>query len=488
MIEVRKLEVMFNIWTSVIIGIAPLAGWLLWWWNDIWYAVPVKLRCSAGGTKLPPGYMGVPFFGEMLSFLWYFKIVRHPDDYINFKRGKYGDGVGLYRTHLFGSPSIVVYSPMANKFVLQESNFSPGWPSSELIGTSLSGLVGDAHARMRSFVVRAVNHPDALCRITLMIQPRLRAALQSWAQKGRIVVFKEAKKVTFENIGKYFANFEPGPLLDTLNELFYGVLDGIRAYPINLPGTAYRSALQCRRKAMEIFKEELEKRKKCNATNPKDDIMGGLMQMKDEEGKPLRDVEVLDNIYALVIAGFESTSLAIMWAFYYLAKYPDVLKKLREEHLPISKKLNGDFITYDDISSCKYTNKVVEEIIRLANVSTCVFRIASKDIDYKGYRIPKGWKVISLIRYLHTNPENFDDPMRFNPDRWNEPPKMGTYLVFGGGPRICAGSKLARLQVAVLIHYLVLGYRWELVNPNAEMIYLSHPRPADGVDINISKI
>lgn len=51
-------------------------------------------------------------------------------------------------------------------------------------------------------------------------------------------------QVTFEITGKYFASFEPGPLLDTLIELFYGMLNGIRAYPVNLPGTAYRRALQ----------------------------------------------------------------------------------------------------------------------------------------------------------------------------------------------------------------------------------------------------
>ncbi|KAL2482021.1 Ent-kaurenoic acid oxidase 1 [Forsythia ovata] len=191
------MEVVFSIWTAVILGITPLLGLLLWWWNDIWYSVPVIRRCSAGGTKLPPGYMGIPFLGEMLSFLWYFKIARHPDDYINSKRRKYGDGVGLYRTHLFGSPSIIVYSPYANKFVLQDANnFSPGWPSNEIVGrTSLVAVDGDSHTRVRSFVVRATNQPDSLRSITLAIQPRVTAALQSWAKKGRITMFKEAKKV-----------------------------------------------------------------------------------------------------------------------------------------------------------------------------------------------------------------------------------------------------------------------------------------------------
>lgn len=80
---------------------------------------------------------------------------------------------------------------------------------------------------------------------------------------------------------------------------------------------------------MAIFREELEKRKKCEASKPKNDLMEGLMQMKDEDGEQLTETEVLDNIVSLVLAGYTSTSLAIMWAFYYLAMYPDVLKKLR---------------------------------------------------------------------------------------------------------------------------------------------------------------
>lgn len=88
----------------------------------------------------------------------------------------------------------------------------------------------------------------------------------------------------------------------------------------------------------------------------------------------------------------------------------------------------------------------MEETIRMANIAAFIFRTATKDVEYKGmqfinfdsniknkyflqfevvvvlhagYTIPKGWKVMMWVRYLHTNPENFDDPMSFNPDRWN---------------------------------------------------------------------
>ncbi|KAL3528315.1 hypothetical protein ACH5RR_007637 [Cinchona calisaya] len=483
------MEVTIDVYMAILVGIVSLLGSLFWWWNDIFYALPLSFRCSASGTKLPPGSMGLPFLGEMLHFLYYFKLVRRPDDYINAKRKKYGDKVGLYRTHLFGKPSIIVCSPSACKFVLQsEENFFLEWPAVEIVGkNSLVAVEGRSHTRVRNLVVKVINQPDALRRIAETVQPRIIAALKLWAHKGRIIAYNEAKKVTFENIGKYFAGIEPGTHLETLDKLFEGMVKGIRSQPINFPGTTYHHALQCRKKALAIFKKEMDKRKNgWDESKAKNDLMDGLMRLKDEEGKQLSEMEVLDNIVSLVVAGYESTSISIMWAVYYIAKYPNVLKRLQEEHKSIAK--NGDLITSDDIQKLKYTVKVVEEAIRLANIAQVFFRTARKDADYKGYRIPEGWKLICWARYMHTNPENFEDPLCFNPDRWDGQPKPGTYLVFGGGSRICAGNMLARLQVAIFIHHLVVGYRWELVNPEAKMTYLPHPKPVDLVEINISRI
>ncbi|KAL0305198.1 UNVERIFIED_CONTAM: Pre-splicing factor clf1 [Sesamum calycinum] len=115
----------------------------------------------------------------------------------------------------------------------------------ELVGTtSLVAVQGSSHTRVRSFVMRAINQPDALHKIALRVQPRITVALESWAQKGRIRVYKEAKKVTFANIGKYFASLEPGLVLDTLDELFECLTAGLRFYPLNFPGTAFHRALQ----------------------------------------------------------------------------------------------------------------------------------------------------------------------------------------------------------------------------------------------------
>ncbi|GMN45736.1 hypothetical protein TIFTF001_014920 [Ficus carica] len=260
-------------------------------WNELRYVLPHKWRNSVA-AKLPPGHLGLPFNGEMLAFLWYFKILRRPDKFIDAKRKKYGDGVGLYRTYLFGSPSIIAWFPSVNRFVLQDDALLKAWPNVDIFGsTYLVTVHGNSHARLRSYVTNAINQPEALRQITLLVQPRIVAALQSWSQKGRVKAYDETKK--------------------------------------------YRKKLEA------IFRVELEKKKrqKCEGTNY--DLMDGLMQIEDGEGSKLSHEEVLDNIICLVIGGYEFTSLALMWAIYYLVNYPDVLEKLR----------------------------VVEETIRMANIA-----------------------------------------------------------------------------------------------------------------------
>ncbi|KAK1433747.1 hypothetical protein QVD17_10663 [Tagetes erecta] len=481
-------------WLAVVLGAVPLLMWLFWQWNDVWYRlVTATLRSSEGGTSLPPGYMGLPVIGETFTFLWYFKFLRRPDDYINSKRRRFDDEIGMYRTHLFGRPSVIVFSPSATKFVYRANeSFKTEWPNVELVGkTSVVAVHGKAHARLRTFVTRSVNQPEALRRIAATVQPRMISALDSWAKCPTVTSYKEIKKVTFENIGMFFASFKPGPSLDLLSEYFHGLVSGVRSYPMNIPGFAYYHGLQCRKKAMAILEEELKKRKnkfEDGSSESVNDLMDGLMKLKDEEGGQLSDIEIIDNIVSLLLGGYESTTLSTMWAVYYLAKYPKVLQKLRDETMALKSSKSEQFVTSEEVLKMKYTMKVVDETIRLANVSPFLFRTTTKDVTYKGCTIPEGWNVMLWIRYIHTDPENFNDPLSFNPDRWDVPMAPGTYQVFGGGSRICAGNMLARLQVAIFLYHLTTGYTWKLVNPDAKVKYLSNPKPEDGAEISIEKL
>lgn len=84
-----------------------------------------------------------------------------------------------------------------------ESSFRMEWPFLELVGpTSLVAMEGASHARVRSLIVRALNQPDALRKITLILQPRITTALKLWSQKGRIRAYEEARKVRQPNLKK----------------------------------------------------------------------------------------------------------------------------------------------------------------------------------------------------------------------------------------------------------------------------------------------
>ncbi|KAK1287063.1 Ent-kaurenoic acid oxidase 1 [Acorus calamus] len=372
-------------WLAVatMFGAAPLLLQLIWHWNELYYlffSYSWKAK-GDGEAKLPPGWMGVPFFGDMLSFLWFFKIVSRPNDFIRAKKERYGEGVGLYKSHLFGEPSIIACSPAVNKFILQSADLFPiRWPDPTLLGKStLATSHGDQHRRLRNFV-------------------------------------------TFQNICKMFVSLEAGPLQDKLDEYFTGLVAGFRAQPFNFPGTAYRHALQCRKKLTDEFRRELVKRKQLGHERSglmDDDLMDRMMKMKDEQGMKMGDDEVVDNITNLILGGYEATSLSIVWAVYHLAKSPDVLRRLRNENKDMSEMKGEDFLTVEDVSKLKYTAKVIEETIRLANVSVMVFRRAAKDVNYQGYKIPKDWKVLIWLRTLHMDPLYFDNPLSFNPDRWN---------------------------------------------------------------------
>ncbi|KAF7111403.1 hypothetical protein CFC21_111416 [Triticum aestivum] len=500
-------------WLGLLFGAVPLLCLTVWHSTDAWHCAAFALK--HGGRRLPPGHMGVLFLGETLSLLWYFKLARRPDDFIGAKKSAYGSGAVdsqdtrtgvqvLYKST--SSPSIVACSPAANKFVLQSAeSFGIRWPVPELVGiTSVVNVEGSSHARLRGFILAAINRPSSLQTIATVVQPRVVAALGTWADKGTIVAATEIKKMTFANICKMFISMEPSPLTDKIDQWFGDLLYGLRAYPFDFPGTASHGArkiwshsseefngMQSRRKLDAIFREDLEARKKVDKQC--DDLMGGLMQMKDEHGKKLSNEEVVDNIVSLVIAGYESTTIAIMWAVYHLAKSPIVLAKLREENIAMSKSKGGStsttlMITHTDIPKMKYTAKVVEETIRMANIAPMVHRVANRDVEYRGYTIPKGWAVLVWLRSLHTDPNYYEDPLSFNPNRWDEPAKAGTYQVFGGGPRICAGNMLARLQITIILHHLCVGYEWELLNPDAEINYLPHPRPVDGAAMAFRKL
>jgi ent-kaurenoic acid hydroxylase len=197
---------------AYLLGAVPLLCLAFWHAADAWYRAAFFLKhgskkdSNGVRRRLPPGHMGLPFLGETISLLWYFKRLRRPDEFIRAKRRAYGgEEVGMYRTHLFGSPTVVVCAPAANKFVFQAGGdtFGVRWPVPELVGLKAIGVVeGGHHTRLRGVIVGAINRPSSLRTIAAVVQPSIVAAFNSWAGMGTIVASDEAKKVS--ELMKYY--------------------------------------------------------------------------------------------------------------------------------------------------------------------------------------------------------------------------------------------------------------------------------------------
>ncbi|KAL3537162.1 hypothetical protein ACH5RR_000528 [Cinchona calisaya] len=458
--------------------------WLLRGVN--WWRYEAKLE-GEKRFSLPPGDLGWPFVGNMWAFLRAFKS-SNPDSFISSFLSRFGP-VGLYKTVMFGNPSIIVTSPEACRRVLTDDEaFMPGWPTStmKLIGRkSFIGISPEEHKRLRKLTAAPVNGHEALSLYLKYIEDNVIRALDKWAGMGQIEFLTQLRKLTFRIIMYIFLSSESEQVMEAL-EREYTILNyGVRAMAINIPGFAYHRALKARKKLVAIFQSVVSERRARRKENPnaeKKDMMDALMDAVDEKGRRLDDEEIIDVLVMYLNAGHESSGHVSMWATLFLQKNPEVLQKAKAEQEAIVKNRppGQEGLTLKEIRKMDYLSKVIDETLRVVTFSFVVFREAKKDINISGYTIPKGWKVLVWFRSVHLDPELYPEPKKFDPDRWDGlTVKAGSFLPFGGGSRMCPGNDLAKLEISIFLHYFLLNYKLERQNPSCQIMYLPHQRPKD---------
>ncbi|CAA2992837.1 abscisic acid 8 -hydroxylase 4-like [Olea europaea subsp. europaea] len=103
------------------------------------------------------------------------------------------------------------------------------------------------------------------------------------------------------------------------------------------------------------------------------------------------------------------------------------------------------------------------ESLRISSIISFTFREAVNDVEYKGYLIPKGWKVMPLFRNIHHNPEFFPHLQKFDSSRFEAAPKPNTFMPFGSGVHACPGNEFAKLEMLIMVHHLASQFRYEVV-------------------------
>ncbi|XP_027336166.1 cytochrome P450 90A1-like isoform X2 [Abrus precatorius] len=412
--------------------------------------------------RLPPGSLGLPFIGETLQLISAYKS-DNPEPFIDQRVNRYGS---IFTTHVFGEPTVFSADPETNRFILLNEGklFDCSYPGSisNLLGKhSLLLMKGALHKRMHSLTMSFANSSIIKDHLLLHIDRLICLNLDSWTH--RVLLMEEAKKITFELTVKQLMSFDPDEWTETLRKEYVLVIEGFFTLPFPLFSTTYRRAIKARTKVADALTLVVRQRRKESneGKEKKNDMLGALLASGDH----FSDEEIVDFMLALLVAGYETTSTIMTLAVKFLTETPLALAQLKDEHDQIRARSDPEAaLEWTDYKSMEFTQCVVNETLRVANIIGGIFRRAMTDIDIKGYTIPKGWKVFASFRAVHLNPEHYKDARTFNPWRWQSNSSEATnpgnvYTPFGGGPRLCPGYELARVVLSVFLHRIVTRFR-----------------------------
>ena len=200
--------------------------------------------------------------------------------------------------------------------------------------------------------------------------------------------------------------------------------------------------------------------------NDRGDLLSMLLQAHDAEAPETRlnDREVRDEVMTFLLAGHETTALALAWACYALDQHPQAAEQLRDE---LERELGGRPPGLQDLPRLRYLNAVVSETLRLYPPAYVIGRQPLEDVDIGGYPIPRTASLLMSPWVVQRDRRWFADPQAFCPERWldgrlaRELPHFA-YFPFGGGQRQCIGATFAQLEINLVLATLLQRVRLAL--------------------------
>jgi cytochrome P450 len=238
---------------------------------------------------------------------------------------------------------------------------------------------------------------------------------------------------------------------------------------------------------MQAIIDSIIAQRKANAVD-NGDLLAMLMAARDDEGRPMSDAQLRDEVITLFLAGHETTANAVTWALYLLSQHAGIEAKIIEE-LAV---LNDEPPTVRDLQKLPYMEQVMKESMRLYPPAGGATREPIEDIELAGYGVPKGSNIAISSYAMHHNPEIFPnpeafDPGRFTPEREAQIPRYA-YLPFGAGPRVCIGNVFALMETRILLACIL--QRWKLSLAPGEKVkaeQLFTIRPQGGLRMIVNK-
>lgn len=387
----------------------------------------------------------------------------------------------------------MISSPEAAKIVLSTKAhlFKPTYPPSKerMIGPeALFFHQGHYHSLLKK-VVAASFSPSAIRPSVPAIEAIVLNLLPTWEHISPICTLQHMKKYAFEvaMISAFGEEAEAEAEAETegIRGLYDEVEKGYNSMGLNIPGTAFHKAMKARKALNEALRKIIEKRR--GKRGGGGGLLGNMLGVEKQNG--LSESQIADNIIGVIFAAHDTTASVLTWLLKYLHDYPNVLQAVAREQEGIRRKLqqqDNRGLTWDDTRQMLLTTRVIQETLRSASILSFTFREAVEDVEFQGYVIPKGWKVLPLFRSIHHSSDLYPQPEKFDPSRFEVAPRPNTFMAFGNGVHSCPGSELAKLEILIFLHHLTTTYRWRVIGEEDAIQYGPFPVPKGGLPIQLT--
>ena len=414
-------------------------------------------------SSLPPG----PRLPRALQTAW---LAYRPASLLRRCHARYGDTFTV-RTHGLGTV-VYVADPAAVKqvFTGDRDVFHAGEANAAMepvLGPhSLLLLDGDRHLRERRWLLPPF-HGEAVRAYAALIEEIAVHEVESWPVGKTFPVKPRMQAITLEVILRAVIGVRDPERLERLRKLLpklldFSVLDmwSVWIYPgvIDTPLGRWHRAMRVQPEVDRLLFDEIQDHRR----NPegRDDVLATLVAARDDDGDPLSDRALRDHVVTLLLAGHETTTTGLAWAFERLIRHPRVLRRLRDEIA------GGDGA---------YLAAVVDETLRVRPVIWGVWRRLTAAVEIAGHRLPAGTTVEPSISLLHAS-DAFADADEFRPERFlgDRSPLPYTFIPFGGGPRRCPGASFATVEMATVLRAVLARVELQTTGARPEQPRVHH--------------
>jgi len=302
----------------------------------------------------------------------------------------------------------------------------------------------DAHLEQRKLMLPAF-HGEKMQALSGLMREVAEREASSWPRDEPVALHPRLQNLTLEVILRAVFGLDPGPRLDALRDRLTRILE-MGSTPItlvpflqmDLGGRGpWAKFLRLREESDALIYELIEERRRDGAE--RSDVLSMLLAARHEDGSPMSDLELRDELMTLLVAGHETTASELAWAFERLPRSPAVLDRLVRE--------------IDAGDSEEYLTATIQETLRRRPVlPNNAPRLVKQPVTIGGWEYPTGVCVVANAYLVHHDPDIYPDPYAFRPERFlEEQPGTYTWIPFGGGRRRCLGASFALVEMKIVL-------------------------------------